>query len=199
MLRLSSVLLLAVIIFGACPHALAQVEKTFPTNDEINLVLNQSERALERYKNLLEDQQTQIGQSVTDQVAEGRRISGALAEAIKAIKPRPFAFNGPAGFTLLQTLSAADRNSLRCEVAAASQSAGYMIAGKPDTSDTLLHLSQSCMDLSTLIFTISEQAGSLFKRYVTTEDQQAAQTREEARRCADEMEKMKPRKLPNAY
>jgi hypothetical protein len=55
------------------------------------------------------------------------------------------------------------------------------------------------MDLSTLIFTISEQASSLFKRYVTTEDQQAAQTREEARRCEDQLEKLKPRKLPSAY
>jgi len=199
MSRLSSSLLLVIITVSSCWVARAQVEKTFPTNDEINLVLTQMDRALERYRPLLDDQETQIGQSVISQVAEGRRLSSSLAEAIKTIKPRPFAFNGPAGFTLLQSLTAIDRNVLQCEVAASSQSAGYMLAGKPDTSDTLMHLSQSCTDLSTLIFTISEQASSLFKRYVTTEDQQSAQIREEARRCENDLEKIKPRRLPSAY
>ena len=66
----------------------AQTEKTFPTEDEINLVLTQTERAIEQYKPLI-DQEIQLDQSATDAVAKDRQLVNALETAVKAFKRNP--------------------------------------------------------------------------------------------------------------
>jgi hypothetical protein len=177
----------------------AQVDVSWPTDDEINLARTQTDRALERYKLLLDEQEMQIGKSATNQVAEDRRLVSDMESAMKTLKARPQTFNGPAGFTFYESLAATERSVLQCGVNASSQSAGYVTAAKPDKADALFHLSQSCMDLSTLIYTISEQVGSLYKRYIEAQDKLAARNAQDARQCADALDKSKPRKLGPAF
>ena len=43
--------------------------KAFPTDDEINLVLTQTERAIQQYKPLIDQEEIQMGKSATDAVA----------------------------------------------------------------------------------------------------------------------------------
>jgi hypothetical protein len=58
-----------------------------------------------------------------------------------------------------------------------------IMKGKPEKADSLLRLAQSCMDMSTLIYTISENAGALYLRYAEAEEQLAAKGADVADKC----------------
>jgi hypothetical protein len=67
-----------------------------------------------------------------------------------------------------------------------------MMVGNKDNAESLLHLARSCADGSTLIYTVSENAGSLYQRYVTAEQALAAQATEAAQACTDILKKNTP-------
>ena len=52
---------LIVLMCMAAPAMLAQTQKSFPTDDEINLLLTQTERAIQQYKPLIDQEQVQMG------------------------------------------------------------------------------------------------------------------------------------------
>src|SRR5258706_11046189 len=89
---------LALLTISFVVAANAQNEKTFPTDDEINLVLTQTERAVQQYKPLIDQEEIQMGKSATDAVAHDREVVKSLEMAVKAFKHTPRAFNGPLGF-----------------------------------------------------------------------------------------------------
>jgi hypothetical protein len=64
-----------------------------------------------------------------------------------------------------------------------------MMAGNTGKANSLLHLAQSCNDVATLIYTVSENAGSLYLRYVEAEEQLATQGAEVAKRCVEILKK----------
>lgn len=64
-----------------------------------------------------------------------------------------------------------------------------MMVGNNDNAKSLLHLAHSCADASTLIYTVSENGGSLYQRYVTAEQGLAAQAAEAAQHCTDVLKK----------
>jgi hypothetical protein len=70
-----------------------------------------------------------------------------------------------------------------CASGTSNQAVLQMMAGNHTKADSLLHLSQSCMDVSTLIYTVSENADSLYQRYVEAEEQLANQGAEAAEKC----------------
>jgi hypothetical protein len=198
-LRFSSALLTLIFMVQFAIAANAQSEKVFPTDEEITLLLAQADRTIERYKPLLDEQETQIGKSVTDDIAKDRESLSTLEMVMKNLKNRRSAFNGLQGFTFLESLHGAERNLLRCVSSASSASTGYMIAGNRDKADDLLRLSQSCMDVSVLIYTITESAVTLYQHFIEAEDQWAAHSTQEARQCENTLEKIRPRKLDPAY
>jgi hypothetical protein len=167
----------------------AQTEKTFPTDDEINLVLTQTERAIQQYKPLIDQQEIQTGKSSSAAVATDRQVVNALETAVKAFKGKPQGFNGPLGFAFFEWLDDAGRNALLCGSNASSQATLQIMAGNKDKAASLLHLAQSCSDVSTLIYTISENAGSLYQRYVNAEEQLAVQGVEVASKCTEILKK----------
>ena len=167
----------------------AQVEKTFPTDDEINLVLTQTERALQQYKPLIDKEELQLGKTYTGAVANDRQVVSALEMAVKAFKGKPQAFNGPLGFAFFEWLDDADRNALLCGSGASMQAAVQMMAGSKDKAESLMDLARSCLDASTLIYTVSENAGSLYQRYVEADRQLAVHGAEVAERCIDTLKK----------
>jgi hypothetical protein len=167
----------------------AQTEKTFPTDDEINLVLTQTERAIQQYKPLIDQEEIHMGKRGTDAVAHDRQVVNALEMAVKAFKGKPQGFNGPLGFTFFEWLDYADRNAVLCGSGASGQAVLQMMAGNKDKAESLLHLAQSCTDVSTLIYTVSENACSLYQRYVEAEEQLAVRCAEVAARCTDILKK----------
>jgi hypothetical protein len=60
-----------------------------------------------------------------------------------------------------------------------------LLAGNTDRADFLLHLGHACADVSTLIYTISENAGSLYQRYVEAEQGLAEQAADVGQKCTD--------------
>lgn len=111
---------LFVLTFSFAFAASAQTEKAFPTNDEINLVLAQTERAMQQYKPLIDQEEIQLSKSYTDAVAHDREVVNALETAVKAFKANPQGFNGPLGFPFFEWLDDADRNAVLCESGAAT-------------------------------------------------------------------------------
>ena len=69
-----------------------------------------------------------------------------------------------------------------------------MMAGNKDKAESLLHLAQSCADVSTLIYTVSENAGALYQRYVEAEQELAEQAAEVAQKCTDILKNSAPPK-----
>jgi hypothetical protein len=174
---------------GFAVAANAQTEKTFPTNDEITLVLTQTQRAIQQYKPLIDQEEAQLGNSATDAVAHDRDVVNSLEMAVKAFKGKPQGFNGPLGFLFFEWLDDADRNAVLCGSGASGQAALQMMAGNKNKAESLLHLAQGCNDVSTLIYTVSENAGSLYQRYVEAEQQLAVQATEVAEKCTDILKK----------
>ena len=162
--RCASAVVLLTISFAIVVNA--QAKKTFPTDDEINLVLTQTERAIQQYKPLIDKEEIQMGKSGADAIAHDRQVVNALETAVKAFRGKPQEFNGPLGFTFFEWLDDADRNAVLCGSGASGQAASQMMAGNKDKAESLLHLAKSCSDMSTLIYTVSENAGSFYQRYV---------------------------------
>jgi hypothetical protein len=175
--------------FGFAAVANAQTEKTFPTDAEINLVLTQTERAIQQYKPLIDMEAVHLGQNGVGTIAHDRQVVSGLEMAIKAFKGKPQGFNGPLGFAFFGWLDDASRNAALCAGGSSNQAMSEMMAGNKDKTETLLHLAQTCADVSTLIYTVSENAGSLYQRYVTAEEGLAEQATEVAQKCTDILKK----------
>jgi hypothetical protein len=182
----STVLILSV---GLAVEAEAQTEKTLPTDSEINLLLTQTERAIQQYRPLIDQEEVQLGESVADTLAHDRQVVSGLETAVKAFKAKPQGFNGPLGFAFFEWLDDASRNAALCAGGSANQAMRQLLAGNTDRSDFLLHLGRACADMSTLIYTISENAGSLYQRYVETEQGLAEQAANVAEECRDILKK----------
>jgi len=186
-LRCASTVLVLSVGFGVV--AKAQTEKTFPTDTEINLVLTQTERAIQQYKPLIDQEEAQMGKSAADAVANDRQVVNALETAVKAFKGKPQGFNGLLGFAFFEWLDDADRNAMLCGSGAATQAAVQMMDGNVEKAASLLQLARSCSDASTLISTVSENAGSLYQKYVEAEQQLAVHATEVAEKCTDILKK----------
>jgi hypothetical protein len=185
--RCAAGLVLLTISFAVVANA--QTEKTFPTDDEVNLVLTQTERAIQQYEPLIDQEEVQMGKSATDAVAIDRKNVESLEIAVKAFKGKPQGFNGPLGFVFFEWLDDASRNALLCSSWASAQGALQMMGSYKDKAASLLHLAQSCSDASALISTVGENAGSLYQRYVEAEEQLAVHGAEVAEKCTDILKK----------
>ena len=102
--------------------------------------------------------------------------------AVKAFKGKPQGFNGPLGFVFFEWLET-QIETLCCAEWASTQGALQMMASNKDKAASLLHLAKSCSDASALISTVSENAGSLYQRYVEAEEQLAVRGAEVAEKC----------------
>ncbi len=188
--RVASALLILTNILAVA--ASAQTEQTYPTDDEINLVLTQTERAMQQYEPLIDQEKLRMGKAGTDAVANDREVVSNLELAVRAFKKTPQSFNGPLGFAFFEWLDDASRNAALCANYASTQVAVQVIDGNTAQADSLLHLAQSCNDVSTLIYTVSEDAGSLYERYVKAEEQLAVQGVDAAGKCSDALKKHSP-------
>jgi len=169
-----SLLLGVIFLFSLWPCS-AQEKATFPTDDEIRLLVTQADRAMKQYRPLIDMEEDQLGTNGAEAVAKDRQVVQAIAGAIDILKEKPQGFNSPAGFVLFEWLDDATRNAMLCSQTAVSDASMLAIAGKLAGTEPLMELSKSCMDVSNLIYTVSENAGALYERYVTAEQDLAQQ------------------------
>jgi len=185
MLPISCALFAALLTSSLAPLSYAQEEAAFPSDTEIQLLVTQSERAVMQYKSLLDDEAAQLGKDGAEAVAKDRQVVDALEVAMKALKKQPQRFNGQLGFAFFEWLDDASRNALLCSSTALNQLSERMLVGTSEKGIELVHLSQGCMDVSILFYTVSENAGALYERYVKEEQALAENGFKVAQRCTD--------------
>ena len=183
LLRFCALMLLTV---GFVVVANAQGDKPFPTDDEINLLLTQTERAMQQYRPLIDQEESQMGKSYTEAAAKDRQVVDGLEAAIKGFKSKPKAFNGPLGFIFFGWIDDADRNALLCASGASFQAAQ---AENADGALALVHLAQGCQDASSLIYAVSESATALYEKYLEAEAQLTQQATAALLKCTDVLKK----------
>lgn len=118
----------------------------------------------------------------------------ALETAVKAFRMKPQSFNGPLGFSLFEWLDDASRNAVLCANGASTQIAVQLTRGTTDKTASLLRLAQSCSDASSLMETVSENAGALYQRYLHAEDELAKRSVDMLEKCTAMLKANSPKR-----
>lgn len=179
------ILVVVLLVFSYAPFSHAQDSAAFPSDAEIQLLVTQADRAVQQYKPLLDEEAVQLGKNGAEAVAKDREVVHALEIALTALKKQPQGFNSPAGFAFFEWLDDASRNALLCSSTSLNQLSDQLMAGSTKNGSALVHLSQGCMDVSTLFYTVSENAGSLYERYIKAVEALAKKGFDVAQKCTD--------------
>lgn len=176
-MRLARLLCVALVAMLPVGSARPQRRDTnFPTDDEIRLVLTQAERGINEYKPLLDSEEKMFGTAGAEAVAKDREIVRGIDTAIVGFRKNPQAFNGPLGFAFFEWLDDASRNALLSSVSATNNNVTEgLINGDKEKMQTNLELAKDFSNVSTVFYTVSENAGALYARYVNGEEQLAKQ------------------------
>jgi hypothetical protein len=153
--------------------------------DEIRLVLTQADRAIGQYKPLLDQEAKMLGNEGAEAVAKDREVVAGIEMAIKGFGKNPQAFNGPLGFSFFEWLDDASRNAVLCSTNAMGKAFESLLDGNKDQAESALHLSHNCTDASTLLYTVSENAGALYTRWVEGAAKVAEEGAQIAAKCSE--------------
>ncbi len=191
MSSLRPVLILFLLFVSLATTCRAQ-ETTFPTNDEIQLVLTQADRAMQQYKPLIDQEELRFGKGSVEleAVTKDRQVVKAIEMAVQVLKKNPQGFNSAGGFALFEWLDDASRNAMVCSTSSMLQSTTFLMAGEINKATQLIHLGQSCLDASNMIYTVSENAGALYERYAKASQKLAADAAKVAEQCTATLKKM---------
>lgn len=157
----------------------------FATDDEIKLVLTQADRAIGQYKPLLDQEANMLGKEGAEAVAKDREVIAGIEMAIKGFGKNPQAFNGPLGFSFFEWLDDASRNAALCSANAVGKAFESLLDGNKGQAESALNLSHNCTDASTLLYTVSENAGALYTRYVEGITKVAEGGADVAKKCTE--------------
>jgi hypothetical protein len=151
MAYMSKPTILFCLLFAAV-YCMAQNEKTpeFPNTEEINLVVTQSERVFEEYKQSItmeaELPSSKQNPSVIEKDREGHDMAAKLVTTLKA---HPEGFHGLGGLLLLSSLDDASRNAAVCSSSAYSDAMNAVISTSDvDSAKESLHVGLSCIEVS---------------------------------------------------
>jgi Caspase domain len=109
--------------------------------------------------------------------------------SVSGFTKNPEEFNSPLGFLFFEALDDASRNAALCSGNATNAVIGNILDKKVSNYESGMRLAQSCIDVSTLFYTISESAGALYSRYVESLQQTARLGADTATKCADILKK----------
>lgn len=171
------VLALCVLLLPAVSFVQAEEKHyEFPDVDQIQLLLTQAERAVIQYEQAI-NLEAQGGPQLEQSAKTDRDSLQKIREFLDPLKKSPAAFNGPAGFLIVTGLDDASRNMALCMATAGAQSAMAAQTGNYSEAHRLLQIGQSCLDTSTLLYTVSESAVDVYGRFLLAQyqiNQQAA-------------------------
>jgi hypothetical protein len=175
--------------FLMCPTTSAQTNKKFPTDDEIILVITQTERALSDYEASVAVEE-RLGGKEAD-VSNDKRVIHGLTVMSKAIKEQPQKFNAAAGFEFVLLLDDASRNAALCNADAIQKGIKVTMEGNTGAAQEYLQLAQSCTSASNLLYMVAENAGALYQRYVSGEESLAIEAVGTMNRCVEQLKQKK--------
>lgn len=176
---------LAVCLILVCPASKSQTNKTFPTDDEITLVVTQTQRALSDYKASVSLEAKLADQA--DDVANDKRVIDGLTVMINALQEHPQRFNSPVGFEFVLLLDDASRNAALCNADAIQKGMKVTLAGDAPAGQSYLQLAQACTGASNLLYNVSENAGALYQRYVNGEEGLAIDAVNTMEKCVEKL------------
>ncbi len=125
--------------------------KSFPSNEEINLLAAQASRAMDQFKVIVDQAEKLLGKDAPDAFERDRMLFRHWAVMEKALKENPQEFNSLLGFEALLDLDDASRNSAVCASDAAVHALKDVANGTIEQTTLILNLSQSCTDVSTAL------------------------------------------------
>ena len=172
-----------------CPVAHSQVNKTFPTDDEITLVVTQTERALSDYEASVKMEEKLAGGAAD--VENDKRVIKGMTVMVKALRDRPQGFNSPVGFEFVLLLDDASRNAALCNADAIQKGTKVTIEGDASAGRNYLQLGQACTGASNLLYNVSEPAGALYQRYVNGEESLAIDAVNTMNQCVAKLKQTK--------
>lgn len=168
-------------------------EDKFPTEQQINLLITQSERAFDSYENTLKLEAQLVGGP--ESVAKDGDVLIAARKIIASIKASPSkAFNSPMGFLLVTNLDDASRNMAVCMGQSGMQSATTALDGKAALAEYDIRTSQACLDASMLLYTVSESAFDLYSEYLASEYRLTQQASDGLQNCIQLLKKSTQKK-----
>jgi hypothetical protein len=191
-MRLTHLVCVTLLTLSAVSSARTQKHDTnFPTDDEIRLVLTQTERAVGEYKVLLDVEEKIFGKSGAGAVAKDRELVHGIDVALAGFGKNPQAFNGPLGFAFFEWLDDACRNALLSSVSATNIATQGLIDGDKEKAQTNIDLAKDLANVSTTFYTVSENVGALYSRYVDGEDKLAQEGLKVTTGCNEILKKRK--------
>jgi hypothetical protein len=137
-------------------------EQNFPRTEEIQLVVSQSERAFESYKQSISfEEALDSSKQNSFGVEQDKELLKAGQKLTSALTKNPDGFHGVGGLLLLSTLDDASRNAALCTASAFSE-----MAKVKDVSQgyQLLAVIQSCTDVSQQLYIVSQNVHALLVR-----------------------------------
>ena len=150
-----------------------QNEKTFPTNEEIGHIVAETDRAMVQYELSIQQEQLVLGSRGAEGISTDQQVLSVWKMASKALRSKPQAFNGEAGFDFIVNLDDAARNSALCASTAVALVPGSMDSKDAKTAEALMGLAQSCSAVSTLVYQVSEDSSDLYRKYLAAESRLA--------------------------
>lgn len=145
-------------------------EHPFPTSERIQLLITQSERAFDTYELAIE-RENLVGGKLAQSVPKDREVLVQARELLAGFKKKPDLFNGPAGFLLVGTLDDASRNMSVCMGQAGMEPGFQGMNHNLSESESYLHLVQTCLDASNLLYTVSETAFDMYSDFLLAQEE----------------------------
>ncbi|HTA25955.1 MAG TPA: hypothetical protein VK763_20660 [Terriglobales bacterium] len=156
----------------------------FPNEDEIKLLLTQSDRAFTQYELALK-QEEQAGPDEAASVKNDHELLNRAREVLNGLQKHPHGFNSPVGFLLVGNLDDAGRNMALCTVQIVTKATTDAEAGDFVTAHRLLHTAQTCTDTNTLLYTVSETAFDMYARFLVAQDAMTKDAASTVQQCMD--------------
>jgi len=150
--------------------AMAQQEKLktpqFSSTDEIQLVLTQSERVLEQYKqSLTMEAELPTFKHDPSAVEKDTEVYNRGVELVGALSKHPEGFHGVGGLLLMSSLDDASRNAALCSGTAYNDTMeAVMTKSDVHSAESWMHVGLSCINISGYLYTVSESVQALLVR-----------------------------------
>lgn len=180
-------MLLCVPLLAVFSMAQQEKEKTpeFPSTEEIDLAVTQSERSFEQYKQAVTMEADLPSSKQNPSVIEkDRNVYDMATKLIAAMKVHPQSFHGLGGLLLLSSLDDASRNALVCSSSAYSDAMTELMTASDShtaiaSAKDWIQVGLSCIDVSGHLYTVSESVHALLVREMEAQqllNQSAEQT-----------------------
>jgi hypothetical protein len=161
----------------------------FPSDDDINVVVSQTNAAMVQYRMAVDQEERLMGKAAADANARDRKTLENWDFVSKPLASKPQMFNGAVGFDFVLMLDEASRDEALCSVSSLSTASALALAQDVSKATPFINLSKTCMDASTILFTVRQGVAALYQKYVAAEEQLANKGLEVAGNCMEALKK----------